>query len=279
MTVPSDGESFDVFERRRWGETAAAYDRAYTALTDQTLDLLLDRSGVSGSIDCLDLACGTGTLAARAVSRGARALGIDFAPEMIELARARHDGAKIDFRVGDAARLELPPACVDAVVMNFGMMHMALPDAVARSVGHVLRPGGRFCFTVWAQPEKSAASRIIGEAMALATVPVPLPAGEPFYRYCDADECRRLLGPAGFDVDSVVLEDVPLLWRFPDTDSLYELFATATTRSALVLEKQAESTRRVIREAFARGVSAWATSNGEYAVPHAAVLVMATRAN
>jgi hypothetical protein len=77
----------------------------------------------------------------------------------------------------------------------------------------------------------------------------------------------------------VVLEDVPLLWRFPDIASLYELFATATTRSALVLGAQTESTRRTIRAAFARGVSAWATSNGEFAVPHAAVLVTATRGN
>jgi SAM-dependent methyltransferase len=276
MTGTSD-ESFDRFERRRWGETAAAYDRHYTALTDQTLDLLLDRAGISGPVDCLDLACGTGALAARAASRGARAIGIDFAPAMIELARVRHDGAQIAFRVGDAECLDLPSACMDAVVMNFGMMHMARPETVARSVGRVLRPGGRFCFTVWAQPEKSMASRIIGAAMTLATTPVPLPAGEPFDRFCDAGECRQVLAAGGFEPDSVLLENVPLMWHFPNADSLYELFATATTRSALVLAAQTEATRRAIREAFASGVSACVAASGDIAVPHAAVLVTAVR--
>jgi SAM-dependent methyltransferase len=197
---------------------------------------------------------------------------------MIELARARHDGAQIDFRVGDAERLDLPAACMDAVVMNFGMMHMARPEKVASSVGRVLRPGGRLCFTVWAEPEKSMASRIIGAAMTLATTPVPMPAGEPFYRFCDAGECRQVLAAAGFEPDSVLLEDVPLMWRFPDADSLYELFATATTRSALVLAAQTETTRGAIRDAFAAGVSACVTASGDIAIPHAAVLVTAARA-
>jgi SAM-dependent methyltransferase len=197
---------------------------------------------------------------------------------MIDQARARHRGMAIEFRVGDAASLDLPDASLDAVLMNFGMMHMARPEAVAHMAGRVLRDRGRFCYTVWAPTEQSVASRIVADVMGLAEVPVQMPAGEPFYRFCDIDENRRLLGAAGFDADSIVMEDVPLLWRFSEAGELFELFAAATTRSALVLAAQSEATRRKIEDAFARAVSAWSTADGDFAIPHAAVAVTARRA-
>ena len=65
-------ETYEDFERRRWGQTAADYDRWYTELTDQTVEPMLDRARVARPVRCLDLACGVGTLAAKASALGAR---------------------------------------------------------------------------------------------------------------------------------------------------------------------------------------------------------------
>jgi ubiquinone/menaquinone biosynthesis C-methylase UbiE len=270
-------ESFADFEKRRWGETAELYDRLYTPLTDQTIEELLDSGGVDASKSCLDLACGPGTLAARAAARGARVVGIDFAPEMIEQARARHAATPIEFRIGDAEALDLASDCMDAVLMNFAMMHVARPERVASEAARVLRADGRFCFTLWAPPERSAAMKLIADAMSRASASVEMPAGEPFHRYCDFEESRRMLSGAGFDADTVALQDVAVTWHLPHVDALFDLFASATTRSALVLARQPEATRSTIRAAFATGVAAWPAAFGEYAVPHAAILVSASK--
>jgi SAM-dependent methyltransferase len=273
MTDTAVAESFEAFEKRRWGETAAAYDRHYPALLDQAIEPLLDRASVGAGTDCLDLACGPGTLAARAAQRGARVVGVDFAPAMIECARSRFP--RLTFRVGDAAQLDLPAASMDVVAMNFGLMHMARPEAVAASVAHVLRPQGHFVFTVWAEPQNSVAAQIIEAAMSLADTPAALPAGQPFYRFCSIDENRRLLGAAGFDTTTIAIEDVPLVWRFDAADDLYLLFERVTTRSSLVIAAQSPETRARIRAAFASGVARWPSPGGGYAVPHRATLVSA----
>ena len=114
--------------------------------------------------------------------------------------------------------------------------------------------------------------------MALAEATVPMPSGQPYFRFCDENENRRLLGCAGFDPDTVVIEEIPLLWRFHDLNSMYEVLATATTRSSLVLAAQSVDTRRAVRDTLARGVAPWVTDKGGFALPHVAVLVTAFRA-
>src|SRR2546422_34553 len=76
--------------------------------------------------------------------------GLDFSPAMIGLARARHP--QIEFREGDAETLPFDAASFDASVMNFGMLHLARPDRAIAEAHRVLRPGGRFAFTVWGAP-------------------------------------------------------------------------------------------------------------------------------
>ena len=41
----------------------------------------------------------------------------------------------------------------DAVVTNFAMLHLAQPDVAIGEAHRVLRPGGRYGFTVWAAPQ------------------------------------------------------------------------------------------------------------------------------
>lgn len=65
----------------------------------------------------LDLGTGTGTLARNLARRGARVIGIDPAPAMLDAARAldREAGVVVDYRVGRAEATGLDAASVDVV--------------------------------------------------------------------------------------------------------------------------------------------------------------------
>ena len=99
------------------------------------------------------MASGPGYVAAAAASVGASAVGVDFSSEMVRLAASRYPG--IVFQEGDAEALAFPDESFDAVTLNFGVLHLARPDAALAEARRVLVPGGRCALTVWAKPEAS----------------------------------------------------------------------------------------------------------------------------
>jgi 2-polyprenyl-3-methyl-5-hydroxy-6-metoxy-1,4-benzoquinol methylase len=95
--------------------------------------------------DVLDLGCGTGSLTVLLAEHGHRVHGVDLAPNMVEVARAKvaTSGVAVTVEVGDAAEPPGRPGAYDVVLTRHVLW--ALPDpsaAVARWV-RLLRPGGR----------------------------------------------------------------------------------------------------------------------------------------
>ena len=81
----------------------------------------------------IDLACGTGNAALLAAARGARVVGVDAAPRLLEVARerARASGAEVEFRESDLLDLPVADGAADVVVSVFGVIFAS-------------DPGGRF---------------------------------------------------------------------------------------------------------------------------------------
>jgi demethylmenaquinone methyltransferase/2-methoxy-6-polyprenyl-1,4-benzoquinol methylase len=95
-----------------------------------------------------DVGCGTGDLAFACLEAGARAvLGLDFARPMLERARqkarARGLEARVSFALGDATRLPLADASVDAWCSAFVVRNIPDLDAALAEACRVLKPGGR----------------------------------------------------------------------------------------------------------------------------------------
>src|SRR5439155_21427565 len=97
------------------------------------------------------------------------------------------------------------------------------PDTELAVALCVMGPGGRVAFTVWDAPERAATFGIVLRAVeARGDLEVPIPSGPSFFRFSDAEECRRALAEAGFAAPSV--RTLQLSWRVPPADPLLDLF-------------------------------------------------------
>ena len=265
--------SFKDFEHRGWQEVANRYHDAFSPVTTQALDALLDAAGAGECVRLLDLACGPGYAAAAAAERGAKVVGMDFSSEMIMEARKRNP--KVQFEVGDAEKLPLADGEFDAVVMNYGMLHMSHPERAIGESYRVLRPGGRFAFTVWDVPEKARGFEIVLDAIrAHGDLNVPIPSGPPFFRFSDPVESRRALSSAGFVNPRV--SSVSQFWKLASPDDLFHIFYHGSVRNAALLRAQTSLARDAIQAAIRKGVEGFRKDDA-FELPMPAVLSSAEK--
>jgi demethylmenaquinone methyltransferase/2-methoxy-6-polyprenyl-1,4-benzoquinol methylase len=121
-------------------------------------DRAVDALSLSSGARVLDLCTGTGDLAMAIVHRasGATVIGVDFAGEMLRLARVKVSGASLERRIrlvrGDAARIPLPDGSCDAATIAFGIRNVAEPQRALAELARVIRPGGRLAILEFGEP-------------------------------------------------------------------------------------------------------------------------------
>jgi len=271
--VTVDPRAFHEFERAGWERASAHYGDAFGALATQIAPAVLDAAGVSSGTRLLDVATGPGFMAGTAAARGADVVGLDFSAGMIAEARKRQPA--VTFREGDAEALPFEAASFDAVVMNFGLLHLARPDQAIAEAHRVLRPGGRYALTVWATPDQAVGFGMVLQAVREHGNPdVLLPEGPPFFRFSAADEFRATLERAGFS--GVDVRTLPLTWRVPSAEGVFEAISRGGVRTAAILRAQTPEALDAIRAAVRRGVEGYA-KDGAFVVPMPAVLASGTK--
>ena len=145
--------------RRAWEANAAHWDDYMGATGNDFVNLLVWPAtqrllGLQPGEHMLDVACGNGLYALRLADMGAHVTAFDFSAALIERARARsaaHAGL-IAYHVLDAtdlsALLALGEGQYDAAMCNMALFDMADIAPLAAGLARLLRPGGRFVFSV-----------------------------------------------------------------------------------------------------------------------------------
>ncbi|MDE6623313.1 MAG: bifunctional demethylmenaquinone methyltransferase/2-methoxy-6-polyprenyl-1,4-benzoquinol methylase UbiE [Alistipes sp.] len=106
----------------------------------------------------LDLATGTGDLAIDLVRGipGVRVTAVDLSEGMLDVARrkvaARGLGDRIELVQGDAERLVLPDAAVDAATVAFGVRNFGDLEAGLGELARTIRPGGTVAILEFSRP-------------------------------------------------------------------------------------------------------------------------------
>ena len=128
----------------------------------QAIDVLQ----LTGRETVLDLCTGTADLALAAMSgerRAKRVVGVDFSTAMLQIGKSKIGGAgasapasAITLIRGDAMRIPLQDAAVDATTIGFGIRNVEQPAVACREIARVLRPAGTLVILEFSLPRSSA---------------------------------------------------------------------------------------------------------------------------
>ncbi|HEY9651102.1 MAG TPA: methyltransferase domain-containing protein [Coleofasciculaceae cyanobacterium] len=262
-------EAFREFEYQGWQQSVEQYHSSFGSLTNQMIDPLLKAVKTQTGTKLLDIATGPGYVATAAHKRQCQVIGLDFSESM--LAKARQLNPQLEWVQGSAESLPFPDGQFDAVVMNFGILHLAEPQQAIQEAFRVLRRPGKFAFTVWDVPEKSIGLKLIYEAIqAYGDLEVSIPEGPPFFYFSQPENSINALQKAGFTKSSI--EQIDLNWQLSNADELFDAFYKGTARTGGLLRRQSAENFENIRVAVHQKTSSYLKEN-QLVLPMSALIV------
>lgn len=188
----------------RYGADVAA---SWSDLHAIELELTEMRRRIVDGQNVLDVGCANGFTTLRlAAGLQIEALGVDYAPEMIEQARLALEelggdvADRVSFAVADATALELPTNAFDVVLVKRVLINLGSWERQLTALDEcvrVLRPGGRMLLSEATMQGWEALNRFRGE---WGLDPIPMP---DFNLYIDREQLVRELQERGRVVEVV----------------------------------------------------------------------------
>jgi ubiquinone/menaquinone biosynthesis C-methylase UbiE len=262
-------QSYDVWQTMATGWDR---DRRFMQETSQAVSgWLVDAVDPKPGQTILELAAGTGEtgfLAAARIGDSGKLISTDFAPKMVDAARAESERlglANVEPRVLDAEDMDLPDDSVDAVLCRWGYMLMADPGEALRETRRVLREGGAVALSVFGSPNENPWTSVPTRVLLEVTgAPPPDPTAPGILSMADPNRTRALLDAGGFEVKR--MQDVPLTWRFEDFDGYWSFLTELAGAHSMRIGNLPEDEREAFRARLGEAVEQYRTDGG-YELP------------
>jgi len=169
-TPTTDFEALKSRQRAAW----SSGDYAIIGTTLQIVgEQLCEALDVRAGQRVLDVAAGNGNVSLAAARRGCEVVSTDYVPALLERARERAAGERLDieFREADAEALPFADESFDCVVSTFGVMFTPHQEQAAAELARVCRRGGKIGLANWTP------DGFVGQVFRTIGAHVPPPAG------------------------------------------------------------------------------------------------------
>jgi SAM-dependent methyltransferase len=227
-----------------WSSGGDNYDAVSRGIADAIEHAVL-RMNPRRSDRILDLATGTGWTSRVIARRGATVTGVDIAAGLLESAerQAEAELLPIDYLQGDAEHLPFDDTSFDAIVSTFGVMFASRPEAAAKELARVCRPGGRIALTTWTADGNVFKMFQVMKAY-MPAPPAPAPAS-PF-EWGHTDRIRQLLG----EEFELKFERAVSYYREPSAEAAWDTFSTGYGPTKWLADTLGADQREALRADF-----------------------------
>lgn len=205
----------------------------------------------------LDLATGTGWTSRVLARRGAIVTGVDIAQGLLDAAerQARVERVLVAYRQGDAEQLPFEDESFDAIASTFGVMFASRPEAAAKEMARVVRPGGRIALTTWTSDGNLLKMfQVMKPYMPAPAQPAP---PSPF-EWGNPDRIRQLLG----DDFELKFERAVSYYREPSAEAAWQTFSTGYGPTKMLADTLAQDRRDRLQADFVAFHAGFPTSLG-----------------
>lgn len=278
---PQDADDFRADSRASWEGAAAGWAAAREAFQADAAPVshrMVQEIRPQPGHTVLELAAGpgdTGFLAAELIRPGGTLLCTDTAEAMLDVARARAQELgldNVDFLPMDAEWIDRSAATLDAVLMRWGLMLLADPDACLREIRRTLKPGGRVALATWGSPEENpwSSGRLL---VRLGTIPAPEQGLPGPFALSDPDELAELMWSAGFE--DVEVAPLDFAFHAASTDAWWEQQLHCSPSLGKVTAELAPAAHYELRDAFDEALAPYAAADGSLTIPARALVAAA----
>jgi SAM-dependent methyltransferase len=191
--VSGNASTSGSLHARAWAEGYELIDLQLSPLGLRAIETLF----LSLGNVVLDIGCGAGQTLLQLADRvgpDGQVIGVDNAPQLVEIAR-RRTAALSQARVieADAQSLDLPSRSADAVFSRFGIMAFNDPVEAFTNFHRILKPAGRLAFCCWRSLEENESDHFPLSAVGLEERIDRTP-----FSFADPQSVRSILEMAGF---------------------------------------------------------------------------------
>jgi SAM-dependent methyltransferase len=229
----------------------------------------------------LDIATGIGepaVTAAKRVKPSGKVVATDISFQMIAIAKSRAKSLGLDsimeFREGDAEKLNLSKSSFNAVLSRWGLMFLPNLPATLAEIRKLLIPGGRLAAAVWSTPPK-----VPFLDLAFSTVrkqinaPPPPPGSLGPFSLADPEALKRTFAEAGFK--DIRVESFSITFSFESAESYTKFQQAVTAPIQAMLSNQTEEKRKQAWDAVTDAVSKYSDSHGRVNIDNEVICIAA----